>query len=102
MIAIFIFYLHFVGAVYAFSYSYVHHKLSDAFMTVAFVAVIFSVGWTIAGFIVRFTIPESGFGVWLDRDTISLVIVTILEALLYWTYFRSSKKKGTASQPVPS
>jgi hypothetical protein len=97
MIAIFIFYLHLVGAVYAFSYSYVHHKLTDAFMTLAFVAVIFSVGWTVAGFIVRFTIPHGGFGIWLDSDTISLVIVTILETILYTTYFRTSKTKVQTS-----
>ena len=61
MIAAFIFYLHIVGAIYAFASGYVREKLSEAFMIVAFVAIIFSVGWTIAGFIVRFFLPVHGF-----------------------------------------
>jgi len=93
MISIFIFYIHFVGAVYAFVKGYVDHSVTDGFMTLAFVAIIFSVGWTIAGFIVRFFLPAGGFGPWLDSDTISLIIVSILEALLYLTYFKVRKKK---------
>ena len=99
MIAIFIFYVHAIGAIYAFAKNYVEHKLTDAFMSLAFVAVIFSVGWTIAGFIVRFIVPKGGFGPWLDSDTISLCIVTALEAILYTTYFKS--KKGSA-QTLPA
>ncbi len=97
MIAVFIFYLHIVAAVYAFARGYCLHKLSDAFMSVAFIAIIFSVGWTIAGFLVHFLVPVAGLGPWLDRDTISLVIVTLLEATLYGTYFRSSRRKRQAA-----
>ena len=96
MIAIFVFYLHIVGAVYAFSKGYVEHKLVDAFMSLAFVAIIFSVGWTLAGFIVRFLFPEEGLGQWLDNDTISLVLVTFFEAILYGTYFIKQRQR----QPV--
>lgn len=87
MIAAFIFYLHIVGATYAFTRGYVDHKLADGFMSAAFVGIIFSVGWTIAGFVVRFAFPEKGLSPWLDPDTISLIIVTLLEAILYGVYF---------------
>jgi hypothetical protein len=87
MIAIIIFYLHIIGAVYAFSKGYFDHKLADAFMSLAFVGVIFSVGWTMAGFIVNFIYPEEGFGTVLDPDTVSLLLVTLFEAILYGTYF---------------
>ena len=96
MIAIFIFYLHIVGAVYAFSKGYVDHKLADAFMSVAFVGVIFSVSWTLAGFIVRFFFPEQGLATWLDNDTSSLILVTMFEAILYGTYFRGQRRKRSA------
>ncbi len=98
MIAIFIFYLHIIGAVYAFSKGYVEHKLADAFMAVAFVGVIFSVGWTIAGFIVKFIYPEEGFSIIFDPDTVSLILVTLLEAILYGTYFWKRKEKHTVEQ----
>jgi hypothetical protein len=97
MIAAFIFYLHIIGGVYAFTKSYCEHKLTDAFMTLAFVAIIFSAGWTIAGFIVRFFFPVGGFARWLDGDTISLIIVTLLEAVLYTAYFRSSRRSAATS-----
>lgn len=97
MIAIFVFTIHVIGATYAFVKSYCEHKLSDAFLTLAFVAIIFSVAWTIAGFIVRFFIPKGGFAVWLDGDTISLLIVTLLEAVLYGAYFRTRKRGPKAA-----
>jgi hypothetical protein len=93
MIAAFIFYIHIVGAIYAFAGGFVRDKLSDAFIMVAFVAIIFTVGWTIAGFIVKFFFPPGGFGPWLDPDTISLIIVSILEAILYLTYFYQKRNK---------
>jgi hypothetical protein len=98
MIAIVIFYLHIIGAVYAFSKTYVEHKLADAFMALAFVGVIFSVGWTLAGFIVNFIYPEDGFSAILDADTVSLLLVTIFEGLLYGTYFW--KRRGGEKQAV--
>ena len=91
MIALLIFYIHLVAGVYAFARGYFEHKLVDGFMSLAFFGVIFSVGWTMAGFIVRFLIPEDGFAPWLDPDTISLLIVTTLEAVLYSVYFHSRK-----------
>ncbi len=87
MIALFIFYIHFIGLIYAFSKGTCEKKLSEGLILAAFVAVIFSVGWTIAGFIVRFVFPPQGYGPFFDRDTLSLLIVTLLEAILYFTYF---------------
>jgi hypothetical protein len=92
MISLLIFYLHLVAAVYAFARGYFDHKLVDGFMSVAFFGIIFSVGWTIAGFIVRFMVPTGGLGPVLDADTISLLIVTVLEIVLYSVYFRSRRK----------
>ena len=93
MISAFIFYLHIVGAAYAFSKGYFEHKLADAFMSAAFVGIIFSVGWTMAGFIVRFFFPEKGLGPWLDNDTISLILVAFFEAILYGVYFVNRGRK---------
>ncbi|MAT39901.1 MAG: hypothetical protein CL946_09895 [Ectothiorhodospiraceae bacterium] len=100
MIAVFIFYLHIVGVTYAFAQGYHNHKLVDGFLAVAFVAIIFSVGWTISGFIVHFFIPAEGFGEILDPDSISLLIVTGLEAVLYITYFFRRSKNADSEVAV--
>jgi hypothetical protein len=93
MIAAFIFYAHIVGAVFAFASGYVRERVSDAFLLVAFVAIIFSVGWTIAGFVVRFFLPRGGFPPLFDSDTLSLIIVSILEIILYLAYFSRKRAK---------
>ena len=95
MIGVLIFYLHIAGFAYAFTKAYHEHKLVDGFMALAFVAVIFTVGWTIAGLIVTFAIPEKGLGP-IDSDTVSLLIVTLLEAVLYIGYFRGKKRETAA------
>ena len=94
MVAIFIFYIHIVGASVAFTKSFQKHGMTDGFMTLAFVAIIFSVGWTIAGFLVRFLAPEHVIHPWFDNDMLSLSIVTVLEAILYAVYFIDKKKKA--------
>ncbi len=87
MIAIFIFTLHVIAVVYVFAKGCVDHKVSEGFINILFVSIIFSVGWTIAGFLVKVLLPPKGFGVWLDSDTLSLLVVTILELILYSLYF---------------
>jgi hypothetical protein len=95
MIGVLVFFVHLAGIVYAFSRNYHEHKLIDALMAVAFFLIIFSVGWTIAGFIVHFTVPAKGLGP-IDSDSISLLIVTFLEAVLYLVYFKGKKKEVSA------
>jgi hypothetical protein len=97
MIALFIFTLHVVLAAFAFAKGCVEHKLSEGFINVTFVAIIFSVAWTISGFVVKIALPPKGMGVWFDRDTMSLVFATILEAVLYFSYFHTKRKKKIES-----
>ncbi|GEM_PF-1926481 len=98
MIPVLIFYLHILGGVLVFSYRYQQENIKEAFMTLAFLAVIFTVAWTIAGFLVHFFAPDQGFAPWLDNDSLSLLITTFLEAILYGVYFRDRKR--TRSQPT--
>lgn len=93
MVSVIIFYLHVIGAVIAFTKSYQKHGVTDGFMTLAFVAIIFTVGWTIAAFLVRFLAPKTGIHPWFDNDALSLTILTILEATLYFTFFIERRKK---------
>jgi len=91
MVPVIIFAIHIVGAVVAFTKSYQEHGLTDGFMTLAFVGIIFSVGWTIAAFLVRFLAPQEGIHPWFDNDALSLSILTLLEAVFYALYFREKK-----------
>ena len=88
MVPLFIFYLHTVAAVYAYTKRWQEAGVKEGVLAVAFVAVIFSVGWTLATFLLRFICPPGGFGPGLDRDALSLVVLTIGEGFFYYWYLR--------------
>jgi hypothetical protein len=87
MIPLIIFYLHIVGLTAAFTTEYQKEGVSAGFLNVGFVVLIFSVGWSISTFILKYLIGPEGFGVWLNRDALSLVALTAGEAVFYYFYF---------------
>jgi len=88
MVPLFIFYLHIVAAVYAYTKRWQEAGVKEGVLAVTFVAVIFSVGWTLATFLLRLTCPPEGFGPGLDRDALSLLLLTIGEGFFYYWYLK--------------
>jgi hypothetical protein len=97
MIPLIIFYLHIVGVTAAFTTEYQKEGLSAGFLNVGFVVLIFSVGWSISTFVLKYLIGQEGFGLWLNRDALSLLVLTIGETIFYYFYF-SDGPKLTAKQ----
>lgn len=113
MVAVFIFFLHFLAALYAF----LKHKkesLSEGLLAVAFIAIVFSVGWTIATFVTNLLFEIDAFAEWyygetyspflqalrreINRDTIALVLLTFAEVGFYYLFLGGEKKtKETTS-----
>ena len=118
MIDAIIFFGHTIFAVYAFARSYQVDGLLQAFLNVAFIIILFAVGWTISDLLVGFVIPVEGYtiatphskaafallkmtGVFVPgsdgystvspKDTISLILLTVIEIFFYRFYFRSTK-----------
>ncbi len=108
MVSGIIFALHCIGAVAIF-FKYKKTSLSDGLLAVAFVGIIFAVGWTIATMIINLLFSIRWFTDWywqplesyvwwivrkeLNRDTLSLVLLTSGEIVFYRFYFQSEKKK---------
>ncbi len=92
MIAVFIFALHIIAIIVLFIKQYKKEGVGTGILTVCFVVLIFSVGWGMSGFLLKFLIQKEGFAVWLDRDTLSLVAVTLGEIILYYIYFKKEKR----------
>jgi len=96
MIGVVIFYVHVVAIVWIFTRAWQDGGMTEGFLGAAFFGVIFSVGWTFASFILKLFLPAEGIAVWCDRNTLSLVFLTILELVLYrmyfWNYFTGAKK----------
>jgi len=88
MIMVFIFYVHVIGAVAAFTKRWQEEGLGEGILGVAFMALIFSVGWTISTFLLKFIVSEKGFSKVFDRDALSLLVLTIAEIIFYYFYFK--------------
>lgn len=118
MIDVTIFFGHTIFAVYAFVRSYQTDGLLQALLNVTFIIVLFAVGWTISDLLVGLVIPVSGYsiqnpgnpflfavlkmtgfftpgnggyGILSPKDTISLILLTVMEIFFYKFYFRSTE-----------
>ena len=102
MIPLIVFYIHIIGFTYAFTREYQREGLSAGFLTLGFLVLIFSVGWSISSFVFKYLIDESGFGIWLNRDALSLVALSAGEGFLYYFYFDSEKSPADKNQTKKS
>ncbi len=90
MIPLIIFYLHIIGITAAFTNEYQKDGLSAGILSVGFVVLIFSVGWSISSFFLKYLMGEAGLGLWMNRDSLSLLLLTIAEGFFYVLYFNES------------
>ena len=84
MITLLVFYVHTIAAVNAFTKRWQESSWGEGLLAVGFIILIFSVGWSIAAFILGLVIEKKGFGIWLDRDAMSLLLLTAMEAAFYY------------------
>ncbi|MDZ7623206.1 MAG: hypothetical protein U5J96_01995 [Ignavibacteriaceae bacterium] len=97
MISAFIFFAHFIFLLLIFTWKWQREGISGAVLNVSLVLILFAVGWTITGMIAKFLMEPEGFGLYYDRDTFSLTLLTIIEILFYRFYYKPSTAddKGT-------
>ena len=93
MIPLILFYFHIMALVYFFAKEYQQHGMSAGVLLVVFFIIIFSVGWTLASFILKYLISENGFGLHFERDVLSLILLTLVEGIVYAVYYRGSDRK---------
>ena len=93
MISLFIFYIHTIAAVWLFTKRWQEAEIKEGILAVGFLALVFSVGWSISAFVVGLFMEKEGFGVWLDRDACSLLLLSVMEALFFSVQLRRKKKK---------
>ena len=97
MITLFVFYAHVVAAVVLFTRRWQEADLKEGFLAVGFLLLVFSVGWSITTFLVRLVASEKGLAVWLDRDTMALLFLAMLEAGFFSWQLRRRRKAREAS-----
>jgi uncharacterized membrane protein YhdT len=93
MIILFIFYIHVIAAVAAFTKRWQETDWKEGILAVGFIVLIFVVGWQMATFIVKLFADEKGFGLWFDRDAMALTLLTLMEGAVYLIQTRRKRKK---------
>lgn len=118
MIAVIIFYLHIIFACYVFCRTFQSDGVVLAFLNVAFIIVIFTVGWTISDLIIGLFVSDAGYRILipqgkalltmikltgfyrpesaeyaklLPKDGIALVFLSTIEIFFYRFFFREVK-----------
>jgi hypothetical protein len=89
MIDLVIFTLHMILLSAAFTYRWQEEGVKEGMLAVFFVIVIFFVGWSMSSFILRAAMQPEGLATWLDRDTLSLLMLAIGEAVFYYFFLKS-------------
>ncbi len=87
MITGLIFSLHILFILIIFTKKWQDDNLSTAFLNVGLIVILFSVGWTITGMIAKVIMEPEGLGREFNRDTFSLVLLTIAEFFFYRFYY---------------
>ena len=89
MIPVVIFYAHLVFLVYMFTKNLIEEGRVSAFLSILFIIVIFSVGWTFSEFLLGFFIKPECFGLMFPRAAFSLLLLTTIEIIFYKFYYKS-------------
>ena len=88
MITAFIFFVHLIFALIVFTKKWQDENTTSAFLNLGLVGILFAVGWSITGIIAKALMDTEGFGIYFDRDTFSLVLLSIAEYFFYRLYYR--------------
>ncbi len=98
MLSAFIFFLHLIFALVIFTKKWQSEGLKSGVLNLGLIAVLFAIGWSITGIIAKAVMDEKGLGLYFDRDTFSLSLLTIGEFFFYRFYYNEPTEDGKGIQ----
>lgn len=103
MITALIFAIHLAFITIIFTKKWQSESLSAGLTNAALIIILFSVGWSITGMLAKVIMEKEGFGLYFDRDTFSLALLSIIEYFFYKFYYNEKETKpvtedGTETQ----
>lgn len=93
MIEIFIFHLHIIAALYAYTKNWQTRTIKDGLLGVAILMLVFAIGWALTGTIANIIYPDSWKTPWFNNNTLSLVMLTIPESVFFYLFFVKDKEE---------
>lgn len=91
MIDIIIYYLHIIGAIYAFAKIWQNGSAKEGGLAVAIIALVFSIGWALTGTVAHTIMPDSWDSTYFTVDTLSLILLVIPESFFFNFFFVKNK-----------
>ncbi len=88
MVTAFIFAVHLIFALIIFTIKWQYESVTSAFLNIAFIGILFSVGWSLTGIFSQLVMGPKGFGIYFDRDAFSLTLLFIAEFFFYKMYYK--------------
>lgn len=99
MIIALIFFSHLFFSLVIFTRKWQKDNLSSAFLNLGLIGILFAVGWSITGIIAKLLMEQEGFGLFFDRDSFSLTLLTVSEFFFYRMYYEEDfTEAGTGIQ----
>ena len=92
MIELLIFHLHVVVALFAFTKNWQKSSLKDGLQALGLIILIFAIGWAITGTLAYSIWPKDWNTVYFTHSTLSLVMLTIPEAIFWHIFFFQEDK----------
>jgi hypothetical protein len=102
MIPLLVFYVHIVAIAAVFTRRWQEEGTGEGILAVFFMALIFFVGWGISSFVLKLFTDQAGFGPGLDRDALSLLLLTLVEGGFYYVFFFRGGGAGSPGTTGPS
>lgn len=78
---------HLFFLLFIFTKKWQYESLQSALINASLIIVLFSVGWSISTMFLKIFIEPQGFGIYFDRDAISLTLLSIIEYFFYKFYY---------------
>lgn len=90
MITAAIFFIHLIFSLIIYTKKWQDENMSSGLINLALIGILFAVGWSLTGIVSKALMDEKGFGLYFDRDTFSLTLLTIAEFFFYRMYYKDT------------
>ncbi len=88
MISAFIFFIHFIFSLIIYTKKWQEDGIASALLNIGLILILFAVGWSITSMIAKLILEPQGLGLYFDRDTFSLTLLTLIEFVFYKFYYK--------------
>ena len=91
MVSAIIFSAHLIVVAVIFTKKWQDESLTSAFINLALIVILFTVGWSVSTSVVKLVIEPRGFGLQFDADAIALTLLVIGEYFFFRFYYGEEK-----------